>query len=290
MITQVEDLERTKGQLEDLIRRINKESKELFDRTLEFVREQFGGIFRRVFGGGKADILIQEEPSVEEMDRGLEVIARMPGREALPISMLSGGQKSLTAFSLVMALFKANPSPFCILDEADAPLDEANVEKYTNIVLEHVNETQFIVISHNKRTMAIADVLYGVTMEQQGVSKKVSVDLHGQNLEKLRARREELKRLRAEAAARKSAAMAEVRAAAARQIENEDAAPEAAADSAQSPVPSAQAAEAAVAVAEVEKPKRKRKKAEAPEAPKGEASMGETPKEDGPAPAPETPA
>jgi chromosome segregation protein len=222
MLAQVEDLEKGKLQLEELIRRINKESKELFDRTLEFVREQFHAIFRKVFGGGKADIVLQEEPGVDAMDQGLEVIARMPQRESLPISMLSGGQKSLTAFSLVMALFKANPSPFCILDEADAPLDESNVDKYTGIVTEFVAETQFIIISHNKRTMAIADVLYGVTMETPGVSKKVSVDLHGQNLEVLRDRREKLKAARAEAAGRKQAALAEVKAAAAQAIEIED--------------------------------------------------------------------
>jgi chromosome segregation protein len=256
MQTQIEDLERTKTQLEDLIRRINKESKELFDRTLEFVREQFGAIFRKVFGGGKADIIVQEEPGVEEMDRGLEVMARMPQREMLPISMLSGGQKSLTAFSLVMALFKANPSPFCILDEADAPLDEANVEKYTNIVMEHVNDTQFIIISHNKRTMAIADVLYGVTMEQQGVSKKVSVDLHGQNLDVLRERREKLKAARAEAAARKAAAMAEVKAAASRALEMEKAADETAVAVLEAP-----------AVAEPEEKPKRRRRAEEPPAP-----------------------
>ncbi len=268
MTTQAEDLERTKGQLEDLIRRINKESKELFDRTLEFVREQFGTIFRKVFGGGKADIIVQEEPGVEEMDRGLEVMARMPGREMLPISMLSGGQKSLTAFSLVMALFKANPSPFCILDEADAPLDEANVGKYTNIVMEHVNETQFIIISHRHPTMAIADVLYGVTMEQQGVSKRVSVDMHGQNLDVLRDRRDKLKALRAESTARKAAAMAEVKAAAGRAIDVEDAAAAAIAGATGTQTAVMEAPAAA-------EPKRKRRKSQEPALPGVAETTGE---------------
>jgi chromosome segregation protein len=215
LLGQQRDIESAKRQLEDLIRRINRESKELFERTLEFVREQFSGIFRKVFGGGKADIVLQEEEGVDPFDQGLEVMVRIPQRELMPISSLSGGQKSLTAFSLVMALFKANPSPFCVLDEADAALDEANVDKYSALVNEFVHETQFIVITHNKRTMAAADILYGVTMETPGVSRKVSVDLNGdEGLESLKKRREELLRSRAGAAARKAAEMADVRAAA----------------------------------------------------------------------------
>ncbi|HTF55697.1 MAG TPA: chromosome segregation protein SMC, partial [Planctomycetota bacterium] len=191
LLGQQKDVEGAKRQLEDLIRRINRESKELFERTLEYVREQFASIFRKVFGGGKADIILQEEEGVDPFDQGLEVMVRIPQRELMPISSLSGGQKSLTAFSLVMALFKANPSPFCVLDEADAALDESNVDKYAALVNEFVHETQFIVITHNKRTMACADVLYGVTMETPGVSSKVSVDLNGtEGLEALKRRRE----------------------------------------------------------------------------------------------------
>ncbi|MBI4564022.1 MAG: chromosome segregation protein SMC [Planctomycetes bacterium] len=215
LLAQQEDIESAKRQLETLIGKINRESKELFERTLDFVREQFSQIFRKVFGGGKADIVLQQEEGVDAFDQGLEVMVRIPQREMLPISALSGGQKSLTAFSLVMALFKANPSPFCVLDEADAALDEANVDKYAALVNEFVHETQFIVITHNKRTMVAADVLYGVTMERPGISKKVSVDLHGElGLETLRQRRDELRRSRAESASRKAARMAEVRAAA----------------------------------------------------------------------------
>jgi chromosome segregation protein len=215
LLGQQKDIESAKGQLEELIRRINRESKELFERTLEFVREQFATIFRKVFGGGKADILLQEEEGVDPFDQGLEVMVRIPQRELMPISSLSGGQKSLTAFSLVMALFKANPSPFCILDEADAALDEANVDKYAGLVNEFVHETQFIVITHNKRTMAAADVLYGVTMETPGVSRKVSVDLNGsEGLQGLVKRRDELRKSRAEASSRKAAELASVRAAA----------------------------------------------------------------------------
>ena len=223
LLGQQRDIESAKRQLEELIRRINRESKELFERTLEFVREQFGTIFRKVFGGGKADILLQEEEGVDPFDQGLEVMVRIPQRELMPISSLSGGQKSLTAFSLVMALFKANPSPFCILDEADAALDESNVDKYAALVNEFVNETQFIVITHNKRTMAAADVLYGVTMETPGVSRKVSVDLNGSDgLDALKKRREELKKSRAEASSRKAAELAAVRAAAEAALEADE--------------------------------------------------------------------
>jgi chromosome segregation protein len=177
LLAQVEDLGRSKAQMEDLIRDLNKESRELFEKTFDFVKEHFNTIFRKIFGGGKADILLEQAENVDPMEQGLEIMARPPGKELTSILALSGGEKSLTAIALVMALFKANPSPFCLLDEADAALDEKNVERYAGVVREFASETQFIVISHNKRTMAVCDALYGVTMEQQGVSKKVSVTL-----------------------------------------------------------------------------------------------------------------
>jgi chromosome segregation protein len=189
MLAQVEDLSRSKGQLEELIRDLNKESRELFEKTFDFVKEQFGQIFRKIFGGGKADIILDTTENVDPMERGLEIMARPPGKELTSISLLSGGERSLTAIALVMALFKANPSPFCLLDEADAALDEKNVERYAGVVKEYSADTQFIVITHNKRTMAVCDSLYGVTMEQQGVSKKVSVNLSGdQGLDLLKSK------------------------------------------------------------------------------------------------------
>jgi chromosome segregation protein len=189
LLSQTEDLSKSKGQLEDLIRDLNKESRELFEKTFDFVKEQFGTIFRKIFGGGKADIVLETAENVDAMEQGLEIMARPPGKELTSISLLSGGERSLTAIALVMALFKANPSPFCLLDEADAALDEKNVERYAGVVKEYSSETQFIVITHNKRTMAVCDSLYGVTMEQQGVSKKVSVSLSGdQGLEMLRGK------------------------------------------------------------------------------------------------------
>jgi chromosome segregation protein len=189
LAAQQEDLVKSKSQLEDLIRQLNKESRELFDKTIDFVREQFSTIFRKIFGGGKADIILEQAEGVDAMEQGLEIMARPPGKELTSISLLSGGERSLTAIALVMALFKANPSPFCLLDEADAALDEKNVERYAGVVREFAQETQFIVITHNKRTMAVCDALYGVTMEQQGVSKKVSVNLAGdQGLDVLRSK------------------------------------------------------------------------------------------------------
>jgi len=179
MLTQTEDLTTSKSQLEELIRDLNKESRELFEKTFEFVKEQFGTIFRKIFGGGKADIILEAGENIDLSERGLEIMARPPGKELTSISLLSGGERSLTAIALVMALFKANPSPFCLLDEADAALDEKNVERYAGVVKEYASDTQFIVITHNKRTMAVCDTLHGVTQEQQGVSKRVSVSLTG---------------------------------------------------------------------------------------------------------------
>jgi chromosome segregation protein len=186
---QQEDLVKAKSQLEDLIRQLNKESRELFEKTIDFVREQFSTIFRKIFGGGKADIILEQAEGIDPMEQGLEIMARPPGKELTSISLLSGGERSLTAIALVMALFKANPGPFCLLDEADAALDEKNVERYAGVVREFASDTQFIVITHNKRSMAVCDALYGITMEQQGVSKKVSVDLSGdQGLDLLKAK------------------------------------------------------------------------------------------------------
>jgi chromosome segregation protein len=189
MLAQIEDLTKSKGQLEELIRDLNRESRELFEKTFEFVKEQFGTIFRKIFGGGKADIILEQGENIDLSERGLEIMARPPGKELTSISLLSGGERSLTAIALVMALFKANPSPFCLLDEADAALDEKNVERYAGVVKEYASDTQFIVITHNKRTMAVCDTLHGVTQEQQGVSKRVSVSLSGDsNLDLLKGK------------------------------------------------------------------------------------------------------
>jgi chromosome segregation protein len=172
--TQVEDLNSSKGQLQQLINRLNKISRERFAETFEIVRGHFQQIFRKLFGGGKADVVIEEAPDV--LDAGIEIIAKPPGKETRSISLLSGGEKALTAIALLFAVFKTKPSPFCFLDEVDAALDEANNERFDMLLKEFQKDSQFIVVTHSKRTMAIADMLYGITMQTQGVSKKISVN------------------------------------------------------------------------------------------------------------------
>jgi len=170
---QVEDLNRSKAQLEQLIGRLNKDSRDKFVATFEQIRENFQQLFRKLFGGGKADIILEEAEDV--LDAGIEVIARPPGKETRSISLLSGGEKSMTALALLFAVFRTKPSPFCFLDEVDAALDEANNERFNLIIREFQADTQFVVITHSKRTMSIADSLFGITMQTQGVSKKISV-------------------------------------------------------------------------------------------------------------------
>ncbi|MFG0240269.1 MAG: chromosome segregation protein SMC, partial [Gimesia chilikensis] len=141
--------------------------------TFEVVRGHFQEIFRKLFGGGEADIILEDPDDVLEC--GIEIVARPPGKELRGLTLLSGGEKTLTAVALLMSIFRSRPSPFCILDEVDAALDEANVERYAGLIDDFKETTQFIMITHNKRSMTVGNVLYGVTMEQSGVSKRMSV-------------------------------------------------------------------------------------------------------------------
>jgi len=170
---QVEDLNESKRQLLELIDRLNKMSTEKFVQTFEQIRMNFQQIFRKLFGGGKADVLLEDSQDI--LEAGIEIIARPPGKETRSISLLSGGEKSMTAIALLFAVFKSKPSPFCFLDEVDAALDEANNERFNLIIREFKKESQFVVITHSKRTMSMAEQLYGVTMQTRGVSKKISV-------------------------------------------------------------------------------------------------------------------
>lgn len=170
---QVDDLNQSKEQLSQLINKINRESKEKFRVTFEQIRVSFQTLFRKLFGGGKADVILEDPEDILEC--GIEIIARPPGKELRSISLLSGGEKTMTAIALLFSVFQAKPSPFCILDEVDAALDEANNERFNLIVSEFKESSQFVVVTHSKRTMSIADVLFGVTMQTQGVSKKISV-------------------------------------------------------------------------------------------------------------------
>jgi len=170
---QLADIEQSRRKLDELIRRINRESRELFEQTFAAVREHFQTLFRKLFGGGKADIVLLEPDHV--LESGIEIIARPPGKELRSLSLLSGGEKTMTALSLLFSFFKCRPSPFCLLDEVDAALDETNTERFSRLVQEFVDASQFLIISHAKRTMSMANVLYGVTMQEPGVSKRMSV-------------------------------------------------------------------------------------------------------------------
>jgi chromosome segregation protein len=170
---QLQDLVEAKAALEEIVRRINQESKRLFIETFDQIRTHFQELFRKLFGGGEGDVVLEDPEDVLEC--GIDVVARPPGKELRSISLLSGGEKTLTAVAMLLAIFKSRPSPFCILDEVDAALDEGNIERYMRVIQEFQQWTQFIVITHSKRTMSAGDVLYGVTMEESGVSKRMSV-------------------------------------------------------------------------------------------------------------------
>lgn len=176
MIAQKEDLLKAKESLYNIIQRINRESRERLKEVYESVNTNFQQFFQRLFGGGHGELILTDEGDI--LESGLEIIARPPGKKPQAISMLSTGERSLTAIALLFSLFKVKPSPFCILDEVDAALDDANIRRFTSMVKEFSSETQFIIITHNKRTMEIADVLYGITMEESGVSKLVSLKMN----------------------------------------------------------------------------------------------------------------
>jgi chromosome segregation protein len=171
--SQVEDLNKSKAQLQQLISRLNKNSREKFSQTFEQIRVHFQQIFRKLFGGGRADIVLEDSQDI--LEAGIEVVSRPPGKETRTISLLSGGEKSMTAIALLFAIFKTKPSPFCFLDEIDAALDEANNERFNLLLRDFVKDSQFIIITHSKRTMSIAEELFGITMQTQGVSKKIGV-------------------------------------------------------------------------------------------------------------------
>ncbi len=172
---QKQDLENSLLQLRQAIGRIDRTSRERFKKTFELVNDKFQVLFPRLFGGGRASLMLTESETGGEP--GVEIFAQPPGKKLQSVNLLSGGEKALTAVSLVFSIFLIKPSPFCILDEVDAPLDEANVGRYNDMVREISKQCQFILITHNKRTMEVLDTLYGVTMEEPGVSKLVSVKM-----------------------------------------------------------------------------------------------------------------
>jgi len=174
--TQYEDLVKAKEQLLEVINRINTQTKEMFVDTFNKIRDNFRAMFTEIFGGGKADLLLVNEGDV--LESGIDIVARPPGKQLQNISLLSGGEQTMTAVALLFSIYQVKPSPFCVLDELDAPLDESNINRFIKVLQRFLAHSQFIIITHNKRTIGMADVLYGVTMEEHGVSKIVSVKFH----------------------------------------------------------------------------------------------------------------
>jgi chromosome segregation protein len=170
---QFDDLTAAHRALQEIINKINHDSRKLFTETFHAVRGHFQELFRKLFGGGQADILLEDETDI--LESGIEIIARPPGKELRGISLMSGGEKTMTAVALLLAIFRSKPSPFCILDEVDAALDEANIGRFTAVLRDFLDRSQFIIITHSKRTMTVADVLYGITMQESGISKRVAV-------------------------------------------------------------------------------------------------------------------
>jgi chromosome segregation protein len=170
---QYQDLTAAKASLDRIIARINSDSRRLFLDTLEAIRENFRVLYRKSFGGGTADLVLEE--GVDPLEAGVEIVATPPGKPSFANSLLSGGERALTAVALLMAIFQYRPSPFCILDEVDAPFDEANIGRFIGVLNEFLGQTKFVIVTHSKKTMTAATTLYGVTMQESGVSMQVSV-------------------------------------------------------------------------------------------------------------------
>ncbi len=170
---QSDDLARSRAELLQAIDEINQRSQQQFEVTFNQIRKNFEYTFQTLFGGGRAALeLVQADDILES---GIEIVAQPPGTKLKSVSLLSGGQRTLTAVALLFALYLVKPSPFCLLDELDAPLDESNIGRFTELLKKFVKDSQFIIITHNKRTVSAASAIYGVTMEERGVSKTVSM-------------------------------------------------------------------------------------------------------------------
>jgi chromosome segregation protein len=176
LTSQAADLTNSVASLRQAIAEINKTIRTLFDSTLVTVNRHFDHYWRRLIGGGSAELKLVEPPEGEPGEEpGVEMMLRIPGKRATVLSLLSGGERALAALALLLGLFATRPSPFCLLDEVDAPLDDANVDRFVTVLKEMAQTSQFLVITHNKRTMEAADLLYGITMEEEGVSRVISV-------------------------------------------------------------------------------------------------------------------
>ncbi|HAA81319.1 AAA family ATPase [Thermoanaerobacter sp. RKWS2] len=174
--SQMEDIIKAKESLISVIEEANKIIKTKFKDGFEILQIQFKETFRRLFGGGNAELILTDEDNL--LETGIEIKAQPPGKKLQTLSLLSGGEKALVAISLLFAMLIIKPTPFCILDEIDAALDDANVERFAEFLKELSRDTQFIVVSHRKGTMMVADAIYGVTMQEKGVSKLLSLKLN----------------------------------------------------------------------------------------------------------------
>ena len=172
---QREDLFSAQETLHEVIKEMDEEMTIRFETTFNEIQRHFKVVFRELFGGGQADLILTDPTSL--LDTGIDIIAQPPGKKLQNLSLLSGGERALTAIALLFAILHTRPVPFCILDEVEAALDEANVTRYSDYLKKFSNDTQFIVITHRKGTMEGADVLYGITMQESGISKLVSVKL-----------------------------------------------------------------------------------------------------------------
>jgi chromosome segregation protein len=176
LTTQRTDLIDSIAQTSEAIKRIDETTSARFTEAFTAIQQNFQGTFSTLFGGGRAGLTLLDEN--DPLESGIDIVASPPGKRLQSVQLLSGGEKALTAIALMFAIFKYKPSPFCLLDEIDAPLDDANVGRFVEMLRSMLDRTQFILITHNRRTMEIANRLYGVTMEEPGVSKLISVQLH----------------------------------------------------------------------------------------------------------------
>jgi chromosome segregation protein len=177
LLEEKNDLIKAEDDLIYLIEQINKTAQEKFSGTFEQIRQNFQGIFRELFmEGDEADMKLVSEPeNPDPLDAKIDIIAKPRGKRPQLIDLLSGGEKTLTAIALLFAIYQVKPSPFCILDEVDAPLDDANIDRFIKIIRKFSKDTQFIIVTHNKRTMEASDLMYGVTMAEEGISTIVNV-------------------------------------------------------------------------------------------------------------------
>jgi chromosome segregation protein len=176
LYTQQEDLRQSLEGLQTAITKINRTTRKRFRETFDQINGKFQEVFPRLFRGGRAELQLTDEQDL--LETGIDIVVQPPGKKLQNVNLLSGGEKALTAVALIFSIFLIKPSPFCILDEVDAPLDDVNIGRFNELVREMSELSQFIIITHNKRTMQIADTLYGVTMEEPGVSKLVSVRIN----------------------------------------------------------------------------------------------------------------